>query len=75
VEYLNKALAIFLSVGEDHPDVKDTYQGIADVYEAQGELEKAREVRKKHNITTGVDSQWGMAFKVIVIAIFIGYFP
>ena len=46
-EHYNKALAIILQLGEDHPLVKQIYGSIAGVYEAQGEMEKVREMRKK----------------------------
>ena len=47
LDYFDKALAIGLKLGAAHPDTIKTYKSIADVYDKQGEDEKAMEVRAK----------------------------
>ena len=51
LEFYEKALKIRLKkLGEDHPDVAQTYNNMANVYENQSKYEKARNGESSDNV-------------------------
>ena len=46
--YAEQALAVLeKKFGEEHPDIRKTYQVLASIYEKSGDTEKTAEYRKK----------------------------